>query len=267
MRTGDPIDRRGFMLGTVLGPLVAARFLQAQGAPTPATPAQIVDDLVAANHILAAEGVLDAMGHVSVRHPARADRYFLARSMAPALVTRDDIVEYDLDSAPVPAGARPGYLERFIHGETYRARPDVRAVVHCHTPSLIPFASSTVPLRAMYHMAAFVAAGVPVWDIAEAGGVTDLLVRDAKLAKSLAGVLGDRAAALMRGHGAVVVADSLPNVVGRSVYLDVNARAQAQAMTLGGTIRGVSAEEAKKRMGDPNEYGRAWELWRRKVGK
>jgi HCOMODA/2-hydroxy-3-carboxy-muconic semialdehyde decarboxylase len=267
MRNGGPIDRRGFMLATLAASVAAARMLRAQGAATPAPPAQIADDLVAANHILAAEGVLDAMGHVSVRHPNRADRYLLARSMAPALVTPGDIVEYDLDSTPVAAGSRPGYLERFIHGETYRARPDVRAVVHCHTPSLIPFASSTVPLRAMYHMAAFVAAGVPVWDIAEAGGVTDLLVRDGKLARSLTGTLGDRAAALMRGHGAVVVADSLPNVVGRSVYLDINARAQTQAIALGGAIRGVSAEEAKKRMGDPNEYGRAWELWRRKVGR
>jgi ribulose-5-phosphate 4-epimerase/fuculose-1-phosphate aldolase len=262
-----PVGRRRFVFGTLALLPLAARSTFAQAAAGPDAVRQITEDLVAANHILAAEGVLDAMGHVSVRHPARPDRYFLARSMAPALVAAADIVEYDLDSAAVTAGARPGYLERFIHGETYRARPDVRAVVHCHTPSLIPFASSTVPLRAMYHMAAFVALGVPVWDIANAGGVTDLLVRDGNLAKSLSGSLGDRAVALMRGHGAVVVADTLPNVVGRSVYLDVNARAQAQAMALGGTIRGVTPEEAKKRMGDPNEYGRAWELWRKKVGK
>jgi ribulose-5-phosphate 4-epimerase/fuculose-1-phosphate aldolase len=261
------VGRRGFVFGALPLLPLAARGAFAQAAVGPDAVRLLTDDLVAANHILAAEGVLDAMGHVSVRHPARPDRYFLARSMAPALVTAADIVEYDLDSAAVMPGARPGYLERFIHGETYRGRPDVRAVVHCHTPSLIPFASSTVPLRAMYHMAAFVAAGVPVWDIASAAGVTDLLVRDGNLARSLSGSLGDRAVVLMRGHGAVVVADSLPNVVGRSVYLDVNARAQAQAIALGGTIRGVTPEEAKKRMGDPNEYGRAWELWRKKVGK
>ena len=267
MRYQGPVDRRGFILGTAGLSLATARLARAQAAAGPPTPGQIVDDLVAANLILAAEGVLDAMGHVSVRHPVRPDRYFLARSMAPALVTAADIVEYDLDSTAVAASSRTGYLERFIHGETYRARADVRAVVHCHTPSLIPFASSTVPMRAMYHMAAFVAFGVPVWDIASGAGVTDLLVRDASLAKTLAGALGDRPAVLMRGHGAVVVADSLPNAVGRSVYLDVNARAQVQAMALGGTIRGVSPEEAKKRIGDPNEYARAWELWRRKVGK
>ena len=268
MRHTGPVNRRGFIVGAFGVSLATARLVFAQGAAgAPVSERQIVDDLVAANLILAAEGVLDAMGHVSVRHPTRPDRYFLARSMAPALVTADDIIEYDLDSMAVTASARNGYLERFIHGETYRARPDVRAVVHCHTPSLIPFASSTVPLRAMYHMAAFVAAGVPVWDIATAAGVTELLVRDGKLARSLAGSLGDRATVLMRGHGAVVVADSLPNVVGRSVYLDVNAKAQTQAMALGGVIRGVTPEEAKMRMGDPNEYARAWELWRRKVGK
>ena len=268
MRHEGAVNRRGFILGTFGLSLAAARIAFPQGVTgQPASEREIVDDLVAANLILAAEGVLDAMGHVSVRHPTRPDRYFLARSMAPALVTTADIIEYDLDSTAITPSARNGYLERFIHGETYRARPDVRAVMHCHTPSLIPFASSTVPLRAMYHMAAFVAAGVPVWDIAAAGGVTDLLVRDGKLARSLAGTLGDRAVALMRGHGAVVVANSLPNVVGRAVYLDVNAKAQTQAFALGGTIRGVTPEEAKLRMGDPNEYARAWELWRRKVGK
>jgi ribulose-5-phosphate 4-epimerase/fuculose-1-phosphate aldolase len=143
----------------------------------------------------------------------------------------------------------------------------VRAVVHCHTPSIIPFASSTVPMQAMYHMASFVAAGVPVWDIRDAVGVSDMLVTEDKAAASLAKALGDRAAVLMRGHGAVVVANSLPNVVGRSVYLDVNARAQVQAATLGGSVRGVAPDEARLRMADPGEYGRAWELWRKKVGR
>jgi HCOMODA/2-hydroxy-3-carboxy-muconic semialdehyde decarboxylase len=160
---------------------------------------------------------------------------------------------------------RTSYLERFIHSEIYRARPDVMAIVHCHTPSLIPFADSDVPLRAMYHMAAFLADGVPVFDIRKAGGVTDLLVRDAALGRALAESLGMRSVALMRGHGAVVVASSIPNVVGRSVYLDINAKAQAQAIALGGTITYVGADEARLRMADPNEYGRAWELWKRKA--
>jgi HCOMODA/2-hydroxy-3-carboxy-muconic semialdehyde decarboxylase len=139
------------------------------------------------------------------------------------------------------------------------------AIVHCHTASLIPFAASEVPLRAMYHMAAFVADGVPVWDI-RTMGVTDLLVRDGRLGRSLAQTLGSKSLALMRVHGAVVVANSIPTVVGRSVYLDLNARAQMQAVALGGKIRYVEADEAKLRMADPNEYNRAWDLWKRKLG-
>ena len=140
-------------------------------------------------------------------------------------------------------------------------------MVHCHTASLIPFADSDVPLRAMYHMAAFVAEGVPVFDIRKAAGVTDLLVRDAALGKALAKSLGQKPAALMRGHGAVVVAGSIANVVGRSIYLDVNAKAQAQAIALGGKITYVEADEAKLRMSDTNEYSRAWDLWKRKVAR
>jgi len=259
------VDRRRFLTAGV-GLVLGAPLLRAQ-RPGPAGLAQeVVDDLVAANRILAMEGVLDAMGHVSIRHPARADRYLLARSLAPELVTASDILEYDLDGRAVDDGGRRSYLERFIHGAVYRARPDVRAVVHCHTPSLIPFASSTIRLQAMYHMASFVAAGVPVWDIRAAIGVSDMLVGDGKAAASLATALGDRAAVLMRGHGAVVVANSLPNVVGRSVYLDINARAQAQAAAMGGAVRGVDQDEARLRMADSNEYARAWELWRKKVG-
>jgi ribulose-5-phosphate 4-epimerase/fuculose-1-phosphate aldolase len=228
-------------------------------------PASPVDDLVAANRILAMEGVLDGMGHVSVRHPARRDRFLLARSMAPALVAVADILEYGADGEAVDAGGRGSYQERFIHSEIYRVRPDVQAIVHCHTPSLIPFAASDVPMRAMYHMAAFVAEGVPVFDIRTAAGVTDLLVKDAPLGRALAKSLGSKPAALMRGHGAVVVATSLPTVVGRSVYLDVNARAQLQAVALGGKVTYVGADEARLRMADSNEYSRAWDLWKRKL--
>ena len=223
-------------------------------------------DLVAANRILAMEGVLDGMGHVSARHPAEPTRFLLARSMAPELVTADDILEHGANGEPVEARGRQAYLERFIHSEIYRVRPDVQAIVHCHTPSLIPFAASDVPLRAMYHMAAFVAEGVPVFDIRRAAGVTDLLVRDAPLGRALAKTLGTRPAALMRGHGAVVVANSVPNVVGRSAYLDINARAQTQAIALGGRVTYVDPDEAKLRMMDPNEYTRAWDLWKRKLG-
>jgi HCOMODA/2-hydroxy-3-carboxy-muconic semialdehyde decarboxylase len=264
-------NRRQFIVACSCGAVAVAQSLSALGqggaARGGAAPDTLVEDLVAGNRILAMEGVLDAMGHISVRHGTRPDRFLLARSMAPELVTAADILEYDLDGNAIDARDRTSYLERFIHSEIYRIRPDVRAVVHCHTASLIPFADSDVPLRAMYHMAAFVAEGVPVFDIRKAAGLTDLLVRDAALGKALAKSLGQKPAALMRGHGAVVVAGSIPNVVGRSIYLDVNAKAQAQAIALGGKITYVEADEAKLRMSDSNEYSRAWDLWKRKVAR
>ena len=224
------------------------------------------DVQVAANRILAEQDVLDGMGHVSIRHPARSDRFLLARSMAPALVQRGDILEYLFNGDAVAAAGRSSYQERFIHAEIYRARGDVQAIVHCHTPSLIPFAATDVPLRAMYHMAAFVAEGVPVFDIRKAAGITDLLVKDAPLGRALVQTLGAKPAALLRGHGAVIVGRSLPEVVGRSVYLDLNARAQAQAIALGGRITYVDAAEARLRMADPaGEYTRTWDLWKRQL--
>jgi HCOMODA/2-hydroxy-3-carboxy-muconic semialdehyde decarboxylase len=261
------MERRAFLLACSSGAVALAHSMSAsaQGLPGGAYPDTLREDLVAGNRILAMEGVLDAMGHISVR--TIPGRFLLARSMAPELVTTADLLEYDLDGNAIDAGGRTSYLERFIHSEIYRARPDVRAVVHCHTASLIPFAATDVPMRAMYHMAAFVAEGVPVFDIRTAAGLTDLLVRDAKLGKALAQSLGQKSAVLMRGHGAVVVAASIPNVVGRSIYLDVNAQAQAQAIALGGKITYVEADEAKLRMSDTNEYSRAWDLWKRKIAR
>ena len=171
----------------------------------PVSAAQVIDDLVAANRILAKEGIVDGYGHVSARHPGAAGRFYLARSVAPQSVTAADIMEYDLDAMPIDARGRMSYLERFIHSEIYRVRRDVHAVVHCHTPSLIPFADSSVPLRAMYHQSAFVAEGIPVFEIRSVAGMTDLLVKNARLGAALARVLSDKPAALMRGHGAVVV--------------------------------------------------------------
>jgi HCOMODA/2-hydroxy-3-carboxy-muconic semialdehyde decarboxylase len=262
--------RRAFLAaigGTVASAVsLSGRAAQSVGASQPA--GSPVEDLVAANRILAMEGILDGFGHVSVRHAQNAQQFLLARSMAPALVTRADILTYDLEGRVV-TGTDPGsYLERFIHGEIYRSRPDVRAVVHCHTTSLIPFAASDVPMRAMFHMAVFVAEGVPVFDIRAAAGPTDLLVRTPELGRALATTLGSKHAVLMRGHGAVVTATSIPNVVARSIYLDVNARAQMQAIALGGKVSYVQPDEARLRMSDPNEYARyarAWDLWKRKL--
>ena len=259
------MERRLFLTGLVSFAAIALTRLDVDAAQAAASIDALIDDLVAGNRILAREGVLDGMGHISVRHPARAMRFLLARSVAPELVTRDDIMEFDLDGQAVDPRGRTPYRERFIHGEIYRARADVNAIVHCHTPSLIPFADSSVPMRAMYHMAAFVADGVPVFDIRAAAGMTDLLVGDAKLGRALAQTLGNKPAALMRHHGAVVVASSIPNAVGRSVYLDLNARVQLQTVSLGGTASYIDPAEARLRMTDPNEYSRAWELWKRKL--
>jgi HCOMODA/2-hydroxy-3-carboxy-muconic semialdehyde decarboxylase len=228
-------------------------------------PADFIADLVAANHILATEGIVDGYGHVSVRSPRNKDRFFLSRSIAPESVTSADILEFGLDGEPFDAKGRAPYKERFIHSEIYRVRPDVNAVVHCHAPSLIPFGVTKVPLRPMYHQSAFLAAGVPVFEIREAGGMTNMLVETAALGRALAKTLADKPAALMRGHGAVVVADTIPNVVGRSIYLEINARVQAQAIALGGPVTYIDPEEARKYSASDN-YSRAWELWKKKAG-
>jgi ribulose-5-phosphate 4-epimerase/fuculose-1-phosphate aldolase len=257
-------------VGATVATIAATRSAGAQ-TPSPASagPADpaLVEDLVAANRILVDQGVLDGYGHVSVRHHAAPDRYLMSRSIAPELVTTADIMEYDLDSRPVDPRGRATYLERFIHGEIYRARPDVRAVVHSHSPSVIPFGVTGAPLRPLYHMSAFLAGGVPVFDIRQASGaMTDMLVRDAALGQALARALGGAPVALMRGHGAVVVGAGLPVAVFRSVYTEVNARLQAQAMALGGPVTYLDPEEAKRaEVSISGTIGRPWELWKRKA--
>ncbi len=268
----ESITRRCFMTGSatfVTATLLAGRRVAAQGAPASAGPADpaLVEDLVAANRILVDQGVLDGYGHVSVRHDRDPNRYLMSRSLAPELVTVADIMEYDLDSNPVDARGRATYLERFIHGEIYKARPDVRAVVHNHSPSVIPFGATAAPLRPLYHMSAFLSGGVPLFDIrVVAGESTDMLVRNPALGLALAQTLGPRPVALMRGHGAVVVGASLPQVVFRSVYTEVNARLQGQAMALGGTVTYLDPEEARKAEATlAGTLGRPWELWKRKA--
>ena len=224
-------------------------------------------DLVIANKVLARVGAVDAYGHVSVRHDKAADRYFMSRSIAPELVTAADIMEYDLDSVPVDPKGRATYLERFIHGEIYRVRPDVLAIVHNHSPSVIPFGVTGAQLRPLYHMSAFLWPGVPVFEIRGAGGsATDMLIRNPTLGQALATTLGAGPVALMRGHGAVVVGGGLPEAVFRSVYTEVNARLQAQAMALGGDVTYLDPEEAKKAQASiAGTIPRPWELWKRKA--
>jgi ribulose-5-phosphate 4-epimerase/fuculose-1-phosphate aldolase len=252
--------------GALLVPVstIAAR----QTVSSPAIgDAQVLEDLVAANRILAQHGIVDAWGHVSARNRQATNRYFLSRSLAPALVTLADIIEFDLDSNPTRPDARPFYLERFIHGEIYKARPDVNAVVHCHAPSLIPFGVSAVPLRPVYHLAAFIGEGLPVFEMRATAGMTDMLVTDRDRGRALAMTLAGKPAALMRGHGAVVVGSSLPIAVGRSIYLDINATAQSAAIALGGPIGYLDPQEAGKVMaaGENGGYTRGWELWKQQA--
>ena len=263
------VTRRRFVAGAVAA-LGAGLAAPRPGAPQSASAGppdpQLLEDLVAANHILVDQGVLDGYGHVSARHDRDPGRFLMSRSIAPELVTAADVLEYGLDSEPVAAAGRTSYLERFIHGEIYRARPDVRAIVHSHSPSVIPFGVTGAPLRPLYHMSAFLSGGVPVWDIHAAAGDSDMLVRTPALGRSLAQALGTRPVVLMRGHGAVAVGTSLPQVVFRSVYTEVNARLQAQAIALGGGhVTYLSPEEAARAEASiAGTLGRPWELWKRK---
>jgi len=228
-------------------------------------PPQRIADLAAASRILAAQGVVDGFGHVSMRHPSAPDRYLMARALAPALVTPKDIIEYDLESNPCNAAGRASFLERFIHGEIYRARADVMAIVHSHSPSVIPFGLVDVPMRAMFHNAAFIAAGVPVFDIREKFGATNLLVSDGAKGVALAEIMGKQDVALMRAHGSVACGPTLETAVFRAVYTEVNARIQHWTTALGDGAPIAALEPEEGRLADAVNQGagvRAWHLWR-----
>jgi ribulose-5-phosphate 4-epimerase/fuculose-1-phosphate aldolase len=226
-------------------------------------------DLACAYRILAAHDVIDAYGHVSIRSGANPNRYFLAKHLAPELVMPGDMIEYDLDSNPINANGRESVRERFIHGEVYKSRPDVMSVVHNHSPSVIPFSITNQPLRAIFHMAAFIGNGVPNYEIREFEEGTDLLVKTPYLGQALAKTLKNCPAALMRGHGAVVVGESLPRAVGRSVYLEMSAKMQMQAMTImapGTKLATLDDKEVAASVPNQN-YNRAWPMWRARALK
>jgi len=227
----------------------------------------LIEDLVAAYRILAAHDVIDAYGHVSVRSDRDPNRYFLSRSLAPESVRPEDIMEYDLDSNPIDPRGRESVRERFIHGEIYKARPDVNAVVHNHSPSVVPFSVTKVAMRPLFHMAAFVGEGIPNFEIRDVQKGTDLLVKTPHLGRALAKTLKKSPAALMRGHGSVTVGESLPRAVGRSIYLEQSARMQLQAMTIAGPrgkIAYLDRKEVQTSVPAQN-YARAWPLWRAKA--
>ena len=243
----------------------------ASGAPAPKSggkvDASVFKDIAAASRILADQGVVDGFGHVSMRHPHDSNRFLMSRSLAPALVTPDDILEYDLECECVDARGFGSFLERFIHGSIYRARPDINAVAHSHSPNVIPFGLTGRPMQAMFHNAAFIARGVPIFDISEKFGATDMLVGNNSKGDALSAVLADKDVVLMRAHGSVATGPDLQTAVFRAVYTELNARMLVTATMLGGHIAALSPEEG--RLADEvnrNAGFRAWDLWKSRVG-
>jgi ribulose-5-phosphate 4-epimerase/fuculose-1-phosphate aldolase len=228
----------------------------------------VLDDLAAASRILVDQGVFDAAGHVSLRHLDNPGRFLMSRSLAPQLVTAADIMEFDLNCVAIDPKGRNGFIERFLHGEIYKKRPDVIAIAHSHSASVIPFGLTSTPMRAMYHNAAFLAAGVPVFDIREKFGASDIVISTAAKGAALAEVLADKSVALLRAHGMVAVGPSLPVAVFRAIFTEVSARIQHQAAALGGPVAALDAEEG--RLADVVNIatvGRSWDLWKRCVMK
>ena len=234
----------------------------------PGVDSRVLEDLAAASRILVDQGVFDAAGHVSMRHPGRAERFLMSRSLAPELVQADDIMEFDRDSNAIDPRGRNGFIERYLHGEIYRARSDVMAVAHSHSPTVIAFGLSKEPMRAMYHNAAFLAAGVPVFDIREKFGATDIVISTAAKGAALAETLADKPVALLRAHGMVAVGPSLAITVFRAIFTVTSATVQHQALALGGPIAALDAEEgALADVVNVQTVRRSWDLWKKRVMK
>jgi HCOMODA/2-hydroxy-3-carboxy-muconic semialdehyde decarboxylase len=228
----------------------------------------IIDELVTANRILANEGIVDSFGHISVRHPQRKDRYLLSRARAPERIEPSDIIEFTLEGEPINLKGRAPYTERFIHGAIYEKRPDVQSVVHNHSPSTIPFGITGKKLKPLLHMCASIGHDVPLWDSHDKFGDTALLVNSMAMGRDLAKRMAKGRTALMRGHGAVVAGDSIRHAVFVSIYLELNAKLQMQAMTMGkikylypGEVDAVIARTASYTL------NRAWENWARRAGR
>ncbi|MEA2953274.1 MAG: hypothetical protein QOJ96_2794 [Alphaproteobacteria bacterium] len=228
----------------------------------------VIDELVTANRILAREGIVDSFGHPSIRHPERPDRFLLSRARAPDLIEADDIMEFTLEGEATDARGRKPYLERFIHGAVYEARPDVRSVIHNHSPSVIPFGVTKKKLKPLLHMCGSIGHEVPVWDSHDKFGDTSLLVDSVEMGRDLAKLLGSRPTALMRGHGAVVAANDIRQAVYIAYYLELAAKLQMQAMAMGditfltpGEVDNIIARTG------PYSINRAWENWCRRADR
>lgn len=234
--------------------------------------AEIIQDLVDANHILYDKNVVDGYGHISVRDPRNPDRFLMSRALAPGRVGAGDIMEFDLEGAAIDLRGRSIYGERFIHSEIYKARADINSIVHSHSYSLIPFSITQVELRPVNHYTAFLYKGVPVFEIRDADGMTNMLISNRERGKALADILGNKPVALMRGHGNVVVGTDIRRSTYRAVMTEIGARIQCQAIALGGPITYMAPEEGEiiektehdPRRGRGSEYGmdRVWGMWK-----
>lgn len=227
----------------------------------PAPDAKLLDDLVIGNRVLFQQKIVDAFGHLSARHDKDPTKYLMSRHLAPGLVTKKDIVTFDLDSVPVKDIGKRYYSERFIHGEIYKLRPDVMSVVHCHAPQLIPFGATKTPLRPIFHMGSFLGAGVPVFEIRNAGGMTDMLIRTPHLGKALATSLGEKPVVLMRGHGATMVGATIRQAVYRAIYSALNAELVMNALRLGDVTYLEAEEAALAAAHNDRVIDRPWALW------
>jgi ribulose-5-phosphate 4-epimerase/fuculose-1-phosphate aldolase len=242
------------------------RYAETMDSPAPST--QLIADLVDANRILADQGIVDAFGHASVRHDARADRFLMARNMAPGLVTEADILEYEVATGEAVRTDPPRlYLERWIHSEIYKARPDIMAVIHNHSPAVLPFAIARgARLQPVCHMSGFLGSGTPLFEIRDhAGESSDLLIRNRPLGAALAQCLGAARVVLMRGHGCTVVAESVRVAVYRAIYTEFNARLQLQASMLGAVQILTPGEADATQATNEGQVERPWNLWRERA--
>ncbi len=270
------LSRRGFVLSAI-GALAVAASISRVSEAEPALVElslkdAILNDLVSANHILAHLGVLDAYGHISVRDPNDPGRFWMSRAQAPAEIVAEDIMEYDLDCNPLNPQGRKSYYEKWIHGETYKARPDVKCVVHSHSPTVIPFSTTTVPLRPLLQTASFLARGVSVYDNRPFLANSDLMIGQQSLGREMAKKLGPTSAVvLLRGHGDVVVGPSIQVTVFRAYYTELDARAQEQAIALGGDqvmyLTEGEGAAAEKLTESPSSVDRSWQLWKEEVAR
>jgi len=228
----------------------------------------LLEELVTANRILAREEVVDSFGHISARHPERPGRFFLSRARAPDCIEREDLMEFTLEGEAVDGRGRKPYLERFIHGAVYEARPDVQAVVHNHSPSVIPFGVTGTEIRPLLHTCGCMGHEVPIWDSGDKFGDTNMLVSNIEMGRDLARRVGDGRTALLRGHGSVVTGRNIREVVYIAVYLELNARLQMQAMAMG-TIKFLTKGEVDKILASTGAvaFDRAWENWCRRAGR